>query len=227
MTTTAEKVKTRGHWVVRVHPETYDPNRLHKLADLQKAVGDSAVSLRGWDFPHYDPQVQPTRSADYVEQSLDWDHHVELWRAYKSGQFVSVSAFWGDWRDQSGLWPANQGWKPGATLSVEHAVFRFVEIYEFAARWSRALGIRDPLVIECTLRELGNRALQLGPRSIGFSYARTCMEPEWSYSGTYAPTALLAQPRELAIPPGISLFELFGWDVSPEVIRGIQGKLRG
>lgn len=227
MTTTADKVKSRGHWVVRVHPETYDPNRPHKLADLEKAVRDSAVSLRGWDFPHYDPQAQPTRSTDYVEQSLDWEHHVELWRAYRSGQFVSVSGLQDDWRDQSGLSPATTGWKPGATLSVEDPVFRFVEIYEFAARWSRALSIQGPLVIEWTLRGLENRSLQLGPRRLGFTYARTSKVPEWSYSGSYLSAALLAQPREFAIPPAISLFELFGWDVSAEVVRGIQSDLRG
>ncbi len=227
MTATASKVKNRGHWVVRVHPDTFDSNRLQKLADLEKAVRDSTVSLRGWDFPHYSLHDQPTRTSDYVEQSLDWEHHVELWRAYKSGQFVSIAALWDDWRDQSGLWPATQSWKPGATLGVEDAVFRFVEIYEFAARWSRALGIQGSLVIECTLRGLQDRILQLGPRRTGFSHARTCKVPEWSQTGSYLSTALLAHPRELAIPPAISLFELFGWDVSAEVIRGIQGELRG
>jgi hypothetical protein len=227
MTTTAEKVKTRGHWVVRVHPETYHANGPQKLADLEKAVRHSAVSLRGWDFPHYDPEARQTRSADYVEQSLDWEDHVELWRAYKSGQFVSVSGLRDDWRDQSGLRPATTGWKSGATLSIEDVVFRFVEIYEFAARWSRALSTKGALVIEWTLRGLENRTLQMGPRRLGFTYAQTCKVPEWSDCGSYQSTALLAQSRELSIPPAISLFELFGWDVSAEVVRGIQGDLRG
>jgi len=35
----------------------------------------------------------------------------------------------------------------------------------------------------------------------------------------------LSEPRELAIPPTIVLFELFGWDVNREVVREIQGEL--
>ncbi len=228
MTTTAAKVKSRGHWIVRVHPDRYDPNRPQKLGELEETVRVCAVSLRGWDFPHFDSRGQPTRSTDYVEQQTDWEHHVELWRAYRSGQFVSVSALWDDWRDQSKtLWPAPAGWRHGASLSVEDIVFRFAEIYEFAARWCRALDVRGKLAIECVLRGLENRTLQLGPRRVGFLQDRTCNVPQWSHSASYLSTALLAEPRELAIPPAISLFELFSWDVKAEAIRDIQKELRG
>ena len=61
-----EKVKARGHWIVRVHPEHYESSRIERVGDLEKAVRDCAVALRGWDFPHYSPQDKPTRSGDYV-----------------------------------------------------------------------------------------------------------------------------------------------------------------
>ncbi len=161
MTTTVEKVKTRGHWDIRVRPETHNANRIQQLADIERAVRDSVVSLRGWDFPHFDPRDCPTRSANYIEQATDWEHFVELWRAYKSGQFVSINALSEDWRDQSYGWRAPEGWQYGKTLSVDDAVFRLLEIYEFAARWSKALSIQESLVIECALRGIQNRSLQL------------------------------------------------------------------
>ena len=227
MTALADKIRTRGHWTARLHPEAYASDRIQRLVDLENVVRSSAVSLRGWDFPHYNLRVEPSRSSDYVEQVLDWEHYLEIWRAYKSGQFVSICGLWDDWRDQSKLWPAPEGWRSGATLWVEDTVFRLIEIFEFAARWSRSLSVEGPLVVECTLRGLENRSLQLGPRRSGFSYPRICKVPAWSHSASYQSTALLAQPRELAVPPAISLFELFGWDVTPEIVRDIQGELRG
>jgi hypothetical protein len=226
MTTIVEKIRARGHWVVRLHPDTYDASPSRNLASLEQAVRDSAVSVRGWDFPHYDLQTQPTRRADSVEQSLDWEERVEFWRAYKSGQFISITGLPDDWCDQSNLWPVEMRPNPGAILSVENAVFRFVEIYEFAARWSRALAIQTSLVLAFTLRGLENRKLRLNPRRrVGFLGARTSKAPDWSYSKSYPSTALLSEPRELAIPPTIVLFELFGWDVNREVVREIQGEL--
>jgi len=225
--TLLDKVRTRGHWIVRIHPTLYRPDRVARLEDLEQAVRDSAVALRGWDFPHYDLGEPRKRSAGYVEQSVDWEYCVEFWRAYKSGQFVSIAGLLEDWRDQSTIWPPSQDWRSGATLGIQETIFRIVEIYEFAARWSRSLEIEDSLVVACTLRGLQNRTLKAGPGRRPFFGAQTCSASEWSHSLTYSPAELLAQARELAIPPAVALFEVFGWNVSPDAIREVQRELRG
>jgi hypothetical protein len=224
MTEISEKVKTRGHWIVRVRPESYDVERSISSADLEKAVRESAVSLRGWDFPHFDYQRPCTRTQKYVEQGIDWEHFVEMWRAYKSGQFVAINALWDDWRDKSSFWPRQEGWQTGTSLGVEDAVYRLVEIYEFAARWTQALGIGDAIVLECAIRGLTNRRLVLSPNR-GFRIGGTCEVPEWTYEATHSPSSLLAQARELAVAPAISLFEIFGWDARPAVIKDIQNEI--
>lgn len=226
MSALTDKIKTRGYWVARIHPEDYRSDLAAGLAELESTVRESAVSLRGWDFPHYDYKSVPVRLGAAVEQDLDWEHFVETWRATKSGQFISVSAFPEDWRDQSSLWPPPQGWQPCAIMSVESTVFRFTEIFEFAARWTRGLGIESPVVVESSIHGLKDRALQLGPTRIGLSRPRVCHVDTWARTDRISAVELIAQPAELAVPPAIELFELFGFDVGAETIREMQGELK-
>ncbi|RZB33608.1 MAG: hypothetical protein SRB2_03874 [Desulfobacteraceae bacterium Eth-SRB2] len=221
-----EKIKKRGFWTVRMHPVGFNKDRITMLSDLVEAVSKCAIELRGWDFPHFDYKSSPIRTADYVEQKLDWQHHVEIWRAYKSGQFVSISALWVDWRDQSGLWPAPSGWSPGFTLSVEDTVFHLVEIFEFAARWGRVADMGNEMIVECKMQGLKDRTLEIGRGRAGFGYHHTASVEEWVWKRKYPNAVLFSASRELAIEPAINLFELFEWDTSKDDIVGIQKELR-
>ncbi|NCO40338.1 MAG: hypothetical protein COZ06_24395 [Armatimonadetes bacterium CG_4_10_14_3_um_filter_66_18] len=223
-----EKIRSRGWWTVRIRPLNYQNDTPAALADLEEAVRTSAVELRGWPFPHYDcgPRSIRTRTADYIGQELDWKHYVEMWRAYKSGQFISLSALWEDWRDKSTLWPAPPGWAPGITLSVENAVHRLAEIFEFAARWARAIPVGDKMVVECAIHGLQSRALQLAPTGPGFFCERRCSVPKWKWAPEYPTAEVFSSPREHAISPAVNLFELFGWDGCEDKVREIQGTLR-
>lgn len=221
-----EKIRKRGSWTVRVRPVDFYKDRISRHRDLVEAVRTCSVELRGWGFPHFDQKTLPIRTPDYVEQELDWQHHIELWRAYKSGQFVSIAALWVDWRDQSGVWPATTKWVPGDVLSVEDTVFRMVEIFEFAARWARVAEMGNELIIECTVRGLKDRALELGPNRGGFITRLAASIERWEWKRQYPMAVLFSAPRELAIEPTINIFELFGWDASGDSIRDLQSELR-
>jgi hypothetical protein len=224
-----KKIGQRGFWDIRVRPETYDPNPNFPLADLLKAVSDSMVSLRGWSFPRYNQQKDVERRTEYVGQATDWSRHVEIWRAYKSKQFVLVKGIPDDWRDQpGGFFTVPENWKAGGSLSVTETAFRFVEAFEFAARWSRAFELKGSLVIEFKIRRLAGRQLEVGPEGRDFFSPRVSTESDWSWPLRPTPipiSDLLGNTRELAVEPAIRLFELFGWDVRPEVIRGIQAEI--
>jgi hypothetical protein len=226
MSAVIDKIKKRGYWTVRIHPDRYPTLQRRTLAELEQAVRQSEVSVRGWNFPQTTGRSDVKRSQDYIEYALDWEHYIELWRAYKSGQFVSVSGIWNDWQDQSRLWPAPSGWRAGTTLLVEGVVFRFVEIYEFAARWAQALALKGSLSISSAIKGLQDRQIVFSPGRTPFFTPQACTVPEWAHSESYDLTMLRGQPRELAISPTISLFELFGWDAGPGRIRDIQGQLR-
>ncbi len=217
-----ERIRSRGNWLVRIRPSTYDATRLVSLPDLERAVRDSSVALRGWSYPQYD---EPTRLAGYVEETTDWQHEIEVWRAFQSGQFVSLNGLSEDWRDNSEIWPAPKGWRAGQLPRGEDAIFRLAEIFEFAARWSTAVAFRGPVVVDCSLRELQGRGVGLSPNRGPWQLKRTCIASQWSWSRSYDLPNLLAGTWELAIEPAMSLFELCGWDLSRDVIRSILDEL--
>ncbi len=220
------KIKSRGFWTVRIRPAEFQKDRIIKHRDLIDAVQKCSVEFRGWDFPHFDHKEPPIRTPEYVEQEIDWEHHVEFWRAYKSGQFVSISALWVDWRDQSGLWGANEDCTPGDVLSIEDTVFRLVEIYEYAARWARVANMGNQLVIECKLKGIKGRELMVGPNRADFLTPRAASIDEWEWKQKYPSAVLFSTPRKLAVNPALNLFELFGLDTNEDLIRDIQKELR-
>lgn len=134
MTDLLSKIRSRGHWRVVIRPGTFKKDRVGEISSLFPLVERSSVSIRGWDFPHIDRRKQPHIDVDWVGQELNWEHHLELWRLYQSGQFVHMGGIWEDWRDQSALWPPDRTRKVGSRLEVLDTVFRFIEIFEFAAR---------------------------------------------------------------------------------------------
>ncbi len=161
-------------------------------------------------------------------QEFDWERFVELWQAYRSGQFVSLSGFAEDWRDQSSGWSAPDGWAYGMTLSVESAVF----LLSSKSTSSRHDGLRH-LGSSSQWSFLSRRytaskltvSLLWNPGRVPFSMEKVCGVESWTYSASYQPATLLGKARELAAEPAVSLFELFRWDVSQDTIRGIQDKL--
>ncbi len=226
MTTTVEKLKERGFWHIVIRPSEFDAKRVGRLADLETAVRECAVLLRGWDFPHYDERHPCARGLDWAGQETDWNHHVEMWRAYKSGQFVAMFAMWGDWRDQSKLWPPHADWSAGGTLSVEDAVYSFTEIFEFAARYSNTVAGTEKMLIRIELRGLSNRQLVLAPTKAGFEYRRIAEQNEWKWEERFVRSDLRARARELALKPAVELFEQFRWDVKEDTLRSIQDHLK-
>lgn len=222
-----QDIRSRGHWVVQIHPAK-PLSQPPSLGELANGVRSSAVALRGWDFPHWDTNSEPVRTQIYVEQCLAWEHFREIWRVYRSGQFVSVSALWGDWRDISTIWPADASWRKNGTLGVEDAVFRLVEIYEFASRWAQAFAMEDPITVRILLKGLASRNLEFSPRRGGRSWSKryTASCDQWTDLRRLRLAELVAGPRENAVLPTLSLLELFAWDVSRDVVRDIQTELR-
>src|SRR5687767_10661014 len=93
-----ERIKTRCFWQTTIRPERFVPNRVEDYGRLLTIVRESAVSLRGWDFPHVAERPGHTQHGeDWIGQEIDWKDHIELWRLYQSGQFVSVLGLWYDW----------------------------------------------------------------------------------------------------------------------------------
>lgn len=222
-----EKIRSRGHWRVVIHPAKFVEQRVSNLSSLYPLLEKISVQLRGWDFPHLDAHVSPSIDKDWIEQGSEWRQYLEQWRFYQSGQFVDFIGMEEDWLDQFQDWPLPKDWKPCSYLGVENAVFQFSEIFELAARLSRTQAGSESMHVEIDLRGLKGRGLKLERRRTTSSYIREhkIELDELPYVLDVSKTELIIASKELALKPAMELFWRFGWDPSLDLLRDMQAEL--
>ena len=156
-----DKIRSRGYWQVVIRPHEFDEQRIADIFALYPILERCSVQLRGWNYPHLHRSVQFHIDTDWIGQEFQWEHYLELWRFYQSGQFIHIAGIRSDWRDQSDIWPpATNGWLPGSVLGIGDTVFGFTEIFEFAARLAFTDASDDFMHISVTLKGLKDRRLQ-------------------------------------------------------------------
>ena len=222
-----DKLRSRGHWRVVIRPGQFLPARIKDIASLQAILQNNFVELRGWDFPHLDPHTEPHIDVDWVGQESEWEHYLEVWRFYQSGQFVDITSMSGEWRDQSGLSPPDANWRPGQFLGVGDAVSTYTEIFVFASRLALTEEWDEGVHIEVTCTGLDGRRLWVDSRNrwpMRRIYEATIQE--LPYKVDLLRTALVAEPWELALEPARELFQRFGWNPTMDMLRSLQGELR-
>lgn len=227
MNGTAEKIRSRGYWEVTFRASEYREVRVENILALPEIIATKAVELRGWDFPHIDTRNEPQVGSNYVEQTVDWEAHVELWRAYQSGQFFYLGGLRYDWADQVTAWRKPRVPKDVLVLSVADAVYSISEYFEFAARLSSTDMGDDGIELQLKLRGLDGRQLWISdPARADFLTPRVAHIEEWQRTSEIARPELIARSRELALDASVELFRRFGWEPSREVLKRIQSELR-
>jgi len=221
-----EKIQSRGYWEVVIRPEKFEEKRIEYPA-LFSLVQRSSVELRGWDYPHIDHKSSPLLDLNWVGQDTDWNHYLETWRMYQSGQLLHTSGMIEDWFDQSSIFSIEPGWEPGRILYAINTLFKYTEIFEFAARMALAIEGDDPLQVQITLHGLrGRRLTEEGVRLVLSIYNFVSSMDSFPYQVDKSRTELIARPRELALDAAQQLFQRFGWNVSLEFLREEQFRLR-
>ena len=124
-----EKIRSCGYWNIAIHPNEFVPERVDRVSKLYPILRNTSVRLRGWDFPHLNPMLDPRKEDDWIEQEFGGAPFLEIWRFYQSGQFVDVSSVPYDWND-SALY------KSGSIINVADSIYRLTEAFELAARLS-------------------------------------------------------------------------------------------
>ena len=226
------KIKKHGYWTIIIRPNRFDNEKIQTLNDCLKFVKESKVSLRVWDYPHIDANNRPyanNRPLDYVQQTIDWDLHRELWRMYQSGQFVHLFACHEDLllnQINLGPGPAKITPLPGTVLSVLSTLYSMTEIYEFASRLAAKNIFNRDLSLEISLNGMKNRKL------VFFEPGRTrlgnyvCSSNELTRMKSIPVSDLLAiRSSELALEHTLWVFEHFNWKPSPlDILREEQKK---
>jgi len=225
--TLLEKIKSRGYWRVVIRPGRFVEKRIQEILTLYPIIEKTSVNLRGWDFPHVDTHTNPQIDVDWVGQESEWEQFLEIWRFYQSGQFVDLAGIWEDWRDQSKRRPTGQEREPDLLLGTGDALFRFTEIFEFAARLALTEAGDELMHIEVTISGLAGRKLWVDShnRAPMFRNYEASLD-ELPFKLELSRDELVAQPRELALKPTIDLFARFGWKADAAILRDIQKTLR-
>jgi hypothetical protein len=220
-------IRTRGHWEVVVRPTEFTRDRIDRT-QLAEVVTQSRVQLRGWDFPHVDEQAQMVRHSEWVGQTTSWEHMIETWRMYRSGQFVSISGIPHEWRDRSGFWPATKGWQPNTTLGTLEVVGRLTEVTEFAARLSQTPAGNDTMKLVVRLGKMSGRILwgdspRRAPLSMHYKVSDDVITVEQSVRRI----DLVANPKALAVAMSEEVFSHFGWKPAPLITADMQKEIFG
>jgi hypothetical protein len=179
--------------------------------------------MRGWDYPHIttmsDDEGGDEIGDGFVENWCDWQGFVEFWRMYSSGQFLSYFALIEETLhgtfDTGGT----------GTLAVDHTIYRFTEIFEFAHRLSMQGVYPDGVEISLTLEKAAHRRLWLGhdPR-IRFVGAKVTAAPRIELSATMSAASLQEGYREQAVAALVRLFDRFGWNPELRQIAAVQDR---
>lgn len=228
MSTLLQEIKSRGYWQVIIRPCTFVQYRVPEISALYPILQKTSVGSRGWSFPQVrDPHTELHIDIDWVGQEGHWGHHLEVWRFYQSGQFVDFSGMRYDWLDISKSLPSGQSWKPGVFWGIGDAVFRFTEIFEFAARLALTEAGDEQMHIEVTVSGLQGRVLWVdSPNRFPMPRDYRASIKEFPYIVELPRTELIAAPRELALKPAMELFQRFNWNPPRELLQGVQEELR-
>ncbi len=219
-----DMIRSRGHWQVVLRPSAFERDRV-RYEDLEDTVRKAAVQLRGWDFPHLDARSPIVRGKDWIEQSSEWNRHLESWRFHSSGLFAMVRGMWTDWTDREGFEDVPAGAK---VVTVGELLFTMTEAFEFAARMSLTPAGDDRMHIDIAAKDLRGRHLIVGDRRRAeFLEPRVAGIDDFPQTFELSRDELIAQPREFALDASIQLFMRFGWlDTPRESLVDMQGELR-
>jgi hypothetical protein len=183
---------------------------------LRRAVSESAVALRGWDFPHVkDGEVQQRKDAEsglaYLVQQTDWHHHVENAVVFENG-YASVERILGEDLEARELWPDASPTPPGEYFNWLGAIYLVSEFLLFASRLYGALAYEGDIYYEVRIVGAAKRVLR--SRTPGRDlYPRAPSSEDEIVVSKRIDTAMLRAdiPRE-AINCLKQIFALFNWN---------------
>src|SRR4051794_37208725 len=170
MTELTQKIRSRGHWIVAVHPVEFDAERV-RYDQLDEIIPSIAVRLRGWPVPFANEGRRELSHGDnWVGMDVDAEtvSMYEAWRFYSSGLFTHLRAGSADWREGAGAPHVQAGLN--SVIEVWEILFYLTEVFELAARLAFSPAGDERMVIRAGLHNLEGRGLVVGQsRRVPFS----------------------------------------------------------
>jgi hypothetical protein len=221
-----KKLTERGYWRVEVRPTAFVERRVHSIRALQQCIERARVELRGWDFPHVERQWDLPQSQNWIGVETDWSAHVEIWRAFLSGQFVYRGGAWSDWLDQHIFGGSTPKWKPKQGMPLVSSLWSITEFYEFAARYSQTEAGDDGMYVAISFQGMAGREL-FGDheRRVWFNTYGPARMDSFQHESQLSRTELIADAPKLARKCATELFAAFGYEPGQELLEALQGEL--
>jgi hypothetical protein len=226
MSDLSDGIRSRGYWRVQLRPNAFNEKRVSSLAELERAIERAHVELRGWDYPHVPRQID--RHADFIEGTVNFERHQEVWRLYQSAQFVHLFAMTEDWMNDPRAGWSSGPIQPGKLLEVTSTLWTFTEMFLFFARLVEALTLGPEVVVAYRLIGLGGRQLQtLDPRRMPLHEWRKAADDlkEFGQELTLPVSKLIASSSEIAVDQALMLYERFHWEPDRASVIEEQRKL--
>lgn len=223
--TVAKLLETRGYWRFEMRPTEFVEKRIASTAALQRCIEQARVELRGWDFPHIGRTWDLPESQSWVGLEVESGTHVEIWRAFLSGQFVYRGGVWTDWLDRNWVRPTSD-WEPSTRLPIVSSLWSITEFFEFAARFSQTDCGAESSHLTLSFHGLKERRL-VGDhdRRVWFEAYGPARMQEFSFSRTMSRVDIVATAREVARAATQELFAVFGYTPHPGLLGSIQDEL--
>jgi len=209
-------VRDMPHWRVNFRPEEFKPESVPGIQGLFELIERTAVSFRGWNYPHISSRpAERLAGTDYVASWADFMGHVEYWRLYQSGQFLHLFSVPEvanqDWRNKYAHLEA-----PGI-FSIKNFLFTMTEIFEFAARLAQHRLYSGKVAIRIDLKQIRGFALvtDFDRMLTGRYEAREeALGKVWEFESE----DLMLDRAVIAIDAVIWFFERFGWRNPPRAV---------
>jgi hypothetical protein len=210
MNATVSRIMSRGYWKVIMHPSEFRRDRIANLLECQRLVENCKVSLRGWDYPHFERLVS---SEDYICSETDWEIYKEYWRLYRSGQFVHYFGCVEDWWRGSTL-DAELGarYAPGEVLELIMVLYHMTEVHEFASRMAQrsVFGKQMSLTVEAHGMR-GRRLIRVGNSLFDGFGQYVSQQESFKFESPFAVQDLIGRSAEAALDQALRVYELFNW----------------
>lgn len=208
------KIKSRGYWRVEIRPTSFEKLRIRTFSQARELVQSCIVLWRGWDYPHWNARTV-RNMHDWVESWEDWEHEIEYWRFYRSGQFVHLFALREAYRN---ILPKRYPPRPPRTgyVSFLSTTYQVTEILEFAARLANKGILRPSAFISIGLHNIKDHELASfsASRFLPDGYVYTTDDPI-IIEEEVPQQKLATNPDDLALNFITEIFERFNWDNPP------------
>lgn len=243
-----KKIKERGYWKIVIRPTENLGQVFDKQYDLEVTMSKSKVSLRGWDFPHGNINLHEGKAylsksseqdyfkwdaSDRLTKITDWEvmDTYEIWSAYTDGQFVYFGNLSEDYYLDEARLASEKSWanvKSAETLlSIVGALYRFTEVYNFAAGLYKNIEQVNQIEIIIELHGAKNRGLFFSGEPMRNLHGYIC-EYENNLiriSDVVKKENLIVDKNSLAIDKFAKFLEDFGCHIYKKIWEADQEKL--